>query len=145
MLVKYSSKWLPYLREISDNAFTYPTLKWQDIEKYAIKMHFADDPVTDTLAKPTGFYAVKSMPAAIMILKLSVHPLYQGQGYGTELLAGIELDALDSGRKLVTINVHEMNLCTIYWLQKRGYIAVRLEHALYVDGRDGYSFYKEIK
>ena len=145
MIVRYSPKWLPYLREISDNSFPYPTLNWQDIEKYSIKMHFSDDPVTNTSAKPTGFYAVKISEITSIILKLCVHPLYRGRGHGTDLLCDLEKHALDTGQKLVAINVHEMNLCTIYWLQTRGYTAIRIEKGLYSDGRDGYSFYKEIK
>ncbi len=145
MLVKYSPKWLPYLREISDNSFPYPTLMWQNLDKYSIRMLFTSDPVTNVNSRPTGFYAIQSLKKAVMILKLCVHPLYGGRGHGSDLLHDIEKYALDSERKIVTINVHEMNLCSIYWLQKRGYTAMRIEHALYSDGRDGYSFYKEIK
>jgi GNAT superfamily N-acetyltransferase len=145
MIVKYSAKWLPYLREISDNSFTYPTIRWQNLSEYSVKMHFAEDPVLNVAAKPTGFYVIKPVEKGVLLLKLCVHPMYKNLGHGSDLLHNIEKYVLDTGGTFVSTNVHEMNLCTIYWLQKRGYNAMRIEIGLYSDNRDGYSFYKEIK
>ncbi len=144
MIVKYSSKWLPYLKEISDNSFPYPAIVWPNLGRYWVKMHFSSDPVTDTFAKPDGFYVLNQQKDAMQILKLCVHPLCRGKGAGSNLLHDIELAAI-AVQSLVVINVHEMDLCTIYWLQKRGYKAVRVERNLFSDGRDGYSFCKGVK
>ncbi|KKN46366.1 hypothetical protein LCGC14_0673940, partial [marine sediment metagenome] len=109
-----------------------------------IRMHFTRDTVLEPGEKPDGFYIIKSLESAVMILKLCVHPLRRCTGAGSNLLHDIEQYALDTNRKLIVINVHEMNLCTIYWLQTHGYKAVRIDKELYPDGRDGYAFYKEI-
>ena len=144
MIVKYSDRWLPALKEISANSFPYPAIDWGIIGEYTVRMHFSMDPVTNPNAKPSGFYAIKPFPTAVMILKLCVHPLCRGQGAGSDLLHDIEQFTLNNKCELIGVGVHEMDLCTIYWLQKRDYKALRIDRGLYPDGRDSYAFYKEI-
>ncbi len=138
MIVKYDPKWWSCLKEIDTNCFPHPAIDWELVSNYMTRMYFhtwGPDSV------PYGYSITKTCPNALMILKLCVHPFHRCKGVGTALLHDIELRAIG---KMIAVNVHELNLTGIYWLQQRGYKSIRIDRNLY-SGRDGYAFYKEIK
>jgi len=154
MLQGYDTVWSTYLHDIDikSNEWPWDEEHWKDeVKKYIIKMWM--EPVAPR--KPLGFVAYRFINikdllgvesgTVIHLLKLAVHPDHRNRGIGTMLLANVETIAKPQDVKVLVSILHEDDVEGRAWLIKQGFLARTLLVSRFPDGRDGYSFIKELE
>jgi len=161
MILPFAIIWKPWLKDIDIKSCEWPWCEdyWKDdVKKNIIKMWMGGEP---TKRLPLGFVAyrfvnikdliekdlgenLKEKGTVVHVSKLAVHPKYRNQGIGTKLLENAEAAVKLQDAKLLVMILHEEDDEGRGWLIRRGFVAQTLHKEMFPDGRDGYSFAKEL-
>lgn len=149
-ILNAAAKWLPYIKDIDikSNEWPWDDETWETANKYIVRSYIEDifSPDSSIIIRTEirGFFVCKIIPNAVLILKLAVHPNAKNRGVGTALLMDVIRIAQRRKLKMVCVTIHEENTSGIKWISEKGFKGAEIVRATYPDGRDGYTFYKEM-
>ncbi len=151
MITGLNTFWIDHVKniDIKSNEWPWSDEDWIDKIPKCITKVWMDPDV------PRGFMMYRFVNlrdlveglsgSAVLISKLAVHPSWRNRGIGSELLLNLETAAKLQNVGYLILFVHEENVLGINWLRKQGFKAHRIHPGLSPDGRDSYSFMKELE
>jgi len=158
MILGFDNFWVHYLKDIDikTNEWPWTDEYWEnEAKKNIIKTWLEKDDDGKGAKTPRGFVAYrfvslrtligKGQETIIHILKLAVHPSWRNRGIGIKLLESVEVAAKLQNVNSLAIILHEEYVESREWLVNRDFKAVKLHKSVFPDGRDGYSFFKEVE
>jgi len=136
---------IPAFTEIEELCFAYP---WSAAEfKAHMKFRGCVSMAAEVDGKVIGYLIYQLSPSRISICNLAVAPEFQRHGYGRQMIEWLKRKLTGrTGRRLVTADLRERNVCGCIFFRAVGFRCVNIFHGFYDEtDESAYHFHFKVK